>query len=178
MKFFIPIIFLIVSGALFFAFIDPTYSEIKKLQQEKNLFDEALDNSKKLQQARDELLSTYNSFSVSDLERLDKMLPNAVDNVRLVRDIDGIASKYGMKIKNVSISFVGNSGEQQIGADDEPVGMVDLSFTVTSPYRIFVNFLKDLEKSLRIIDVISVSFGAAEKDFYEYNVSVRTYWLK
>jgi len=159
-------------------FIDPTYSDVKKLQQEKEIFDDALDNSKKLQQARDTLLSEYNSFSISDLERLEKMMPNAVDNVRLVRDIDGIASKYGMTMRNVAVSFVGNSGEQQIGANDEPIGMVDLSFTVSAPYRIFIKFMKDLEKSLRIIDVLSVSFNAAEKDSYEYNMTVRTYWLK
>jgi len=105
-------------------------------------------------------------------------MPNAVDNVRLVRDIDGIASKYGMTLRSVSVSFVGNSVEQQIGAQDEPIGMVDLSFTVTAPYRIFLNFLRDLEKSLRIIDVLSLSFSASQKDLYEYNMTVRTYWLK
>jgi len=178
MKFFLPIIFLIASGALFFMFIDPTYSDVKKLQQEKNLFDEALDNSKKLQQARDSLLSVYNSFSVSDLDRLEKMMPNAVDNVRLLRDIDGIALKHGMVMNNVAVSFVGASGNQQIGAQEEPIGMIDLSFTVSAPYRIFLNFMKDLEKSLRIIDVTNVSFSSSEKDLYEYSVVIRTYWLK
>ncbi|HJL55844.1 MAG TPA: hypothetical protein QGF60_01410, partial [Candidatus Paceibacterota bacterium] len=99
-----PIILILLSVGLFFGFIDPTYNEIQIILQEETRFDQALDKSKELQEVRDRLLSRYNTFSTNDLDRLTKLLPDNVDNVRLVLDIDNIASVYGIRIKNVAIS--------------------------------------------------------------------------
>jgi len=177
MKLILPLILLVASAGLFFGFADPSYSKVKESKKEESLFNAALDNSKKLQQMRDDLLSQYNSFPTADLERLEKILPNHVDNVRLVRDIDGIAIRYGMSLRSVSVELADDSSGE-ISADVEEYGSVILTFTVTGPYQTFIRFLEDLEKSLRIVDVVGISFSSSEKDLYEYNVSVQTYWLK
>jgi len=175
MKFLLPIILLVASGVIFFGFVDPAYTKITELRAEEKLFNEALDNSAELQKIRDSLRDEYNTFSTSDLDKLKKLLPNNVDNVRLVRDLDGIASQYGMSLYNVNI-------EVQEGGGIEPTakkfGSVNVVFTVRGSYDTFLAFLRDLEKSLRIVDIVSVSFTAAEQDLYEYKVSLRTYWLK
>jgi len=178
MRFLIPIIVLIISGVVFFGFIDTTYKEIKVMQAEERLFSEALDNSKELQAIRDDLLATYNSFSSEDIERLEKLLPNNVDNVRLIRDIDGIAAKYGMSLRNVGLSIGNGESSDSIGAGENVQGSLILDFSVVAPYRVFLSFLQDLEKSLRLVDVVQVGFSSADKDFYEYDVAIRTYWLK
>lgn len=176
MRLLTPVILLIVSGVAFFMFIDPTYSEIRELQSEQELFAEALDNSKELQTVRDELLSEYNSFSSNDLQRLEKMLPNSVDNVRLVRDLDGIAEEHGMTPRNVTVQI--SEQNTQAGPREGTLGSVLVSFSVNGSYETFQNFLQDLEKSLRLMDIVDVSFTASEQNLYEYNVSIRTYWIK
>ena len=176
MKFLVPTILLVVSGIAFFGFIDPAYKKIGDLRKEAALFNEALENSEKLQQIRDTLLEKYNSFSTRDLERLEKLIPNNVDNVRLVRDLDGIASQYGMSLRDVKVETLEKSAG--LGPDTLAVGTVIVSFTVSGPYDAFLSFLRDLERSLRIVDVSSVSFLSSEEDFYEYKMSLRTYWLK
>jgi len=177
LRFFVPILLLIASGVLFFGYIDPTYRHIVELRTDEARYDSALNNTEELQSVRDVLRSKYNSFSGTDLERLAKMVPNNVDNVRLVRDIDGIASKYGMSLYNTTVGVV-ESGPSEIGFSDDPYGSVLLTFSVTGPYKTFLNFLKDLEASLRIVDVMDVSFSASDKDLYEYRVAIQTYWLK
>lgn len=177
LRFFIPILLFAASGTLFFGYIDPTYSSIRERTQEEALFDSALNNTKELQALRDELRSKYNTFSTSDLDRLVKMVPNNVDNVRLVRDIDGIASKYGMSLYNTVVGVI-ETDTSRVSVSDSGYGSVLLTFSVTGPYKTFLNFLKDLEKSLRIVDVVEVTFVSSEKDLYEYRISLQTYWLK
>jgi len=88
-RFILPIIFVIVAIGLFFGYVDPVYDDVKVLRAEEARFIDALDRSKELQQIKDQLLAKYNTFSSADLERLQKLLPDNVDNVRLVLDLDG-----------------------------------------------------------------------------------------
>jgi Tfp pilus assembly protein PilO len=108
-----------------------------------------------------------------------------VDTVRLILDMNGIASKYGISIKTVTISNdpkAAAKGPIVIGADQSPYGTLGLSFEVTSTYANFIRFLTDLEQSLRIIDITSVSLapqsGVAAGLNYNFTVIARTYWLK
>lgn len=174
----IPIFFLIGAGALFFVFIDPTRVQIGELSKEEALYSQALNNSNELVKVRDKLLATYNSFVASDLVRLEKLIPNTVDNVKLIRDIDGIAFRYGMTVKNVTIERAPETVQKNIGTPGESFGAMLVSFSVGGPYKIFLDFLKDLERSLRLVNVVNVSFTSAEKDIYEYRVIIKTYWLK
>ncbi len=176
-KFFIPIIFLAVSVLLFFGYIDPKFSDIKKTQQEEQLYRGALDNSKELQSIRDGLLTKYNSFGTEDLDRLKKILPNNINSVRLIRDIDGIASRYGMTLRNVSVNL-GTEKTNTVGPSGSEVGTMVLGFSVSGPYKIFISFLEDVEKSMRIMDITEVAFTSSENDLYEYKISLKTYWLK
>src|SRR5687767_12115956 len=103
-RFITPIILLLIAAAIFFGYISPAYKDTKTVRSEIGEYEEALSQSKELQASRDELLTKYNTFEARDLERLKKFLPGNVDNVRLVMDIDSIASKYGMILRNVSIA--------------------------------------------------------------------------
>ena len=178
MKIFIPVFLLIVSVGLFLGYTDPTYKDIKSLVAEEQKFDDALNKSKELQEARDTLLSRYNEFSPSDLEKLRKLLPDNVDNVRLILDIDGIASRYGMRTKNVATTRSAASAEGVIGTTGKSYDTVTLSFSVTATYQNIISFLKDIEKSLRIVDVTELSLKDSKGSLYEYNISVETYWLR
>lgn len=178
-----PILFIILSIGLFFMYIDPTYTNIREALKEEKKFDEALDRSKELEEAKDALLSRYNAFSTNDLNRLEKLLPDHVDNVRLVLDIDHIASTYGMRIKNVNISAIDNRKEDVIDLDNKLYESVELSFSIISSYDTLKQFIKDLEKSLRIVDITDISLASLateenKSDLYEYNIRLKTYWLR
>ncbi len=105
LKSLVPIVFIGVALGLFFMYTNPTYStgdkSIKALQTQVASYNEALSNAKSLQAVRDELATRYNAFAPADLERLNKLLPDSVNNIRLILDIKGIADKYTMQIENV-----------------------------------------------------------------------------
>lgn len=175
----LPILFVVIAGGIFFGFIDPAYDRVKELRAEESQFDQALTRSKELQQVRDQLLSRYNTFSQSELERLQKLLPDNVDNVRLILDFDALASRYGMRIRNVALETnESRAARGQVGAGESRYDSLILSFSVTGSYDTFRAFLGDLEQSLRLVDVTSVTFSATPTGVYDYSVAVKTYWLK
>jgi len=85
------IILILASIGLFFGYIDGTYSDVKELRIEQADYDRALSNSKELQAERDKLLAKFNNIGTVDLDKLNKLLPDNIDNVRLVIDVDNIA---------------------------------------------------------------------------------------
>jgi Tfp pilus assembly protein PilO len=194
-KIIISIIALVLAIALFVGYTKPTYEKIENVKKDIIKFDQALAKSRELQELKRGLLSRYNTFSERDLSRLNKLLPDHVDNVRLVLDLDNLASRYGMAVQNVLISKSVEENPQEVtvlgslGVQNDKFDSLTLQFATVGSYSNFVRFLEDLESSLRIVDLIGLTIEEAnissedEKDeleepLYEYNVSIRTYWLK
>ncbi len=179
MKLLLPTVFLVISGALFFGYINPTYTELKTLTAEAAQYDLALTRSKELQSVRDQLLARYNAFPQDGITRLEKLVPDHVDNVRLILDFDAMASRYGMRVKNVSIeSNQARAQTGQVGPDQSASESVILSFTVSGTYDTYRKFLADLEHSLRLVDIAGLTFGTNDAGVYDYRVRLKTYWLK
>lgn len=180
MKGIIPIICIVIAGCLFYWYIDPTYAAIKELRAEEATLDQALDRALELQETRDQLLSRYNTFAPNDLARLEKLLPDHVDNVRLILDLDGIASRYGMRVRDVSVDDPKRtqSVADAVGPDETTHESMILSFTVSGQYDTFRQFLINLEQSLRLVDVEGIAFTSSDSGLYDFTVSLRTYWLK
>lgn len=181
MKGILPVIAVVIAGALFYWYIDPTYAAVKVLRAEESTLNQALDRALELQETRDQLISRYNTFAQEDIRRLEKLLPDHVDNVRLVLDMDSLAAQYGMRVRNVAIESQEQKAKnktQSVGPDERTYESMLLSFTVTGDYPTFRQFMRDLERSLRLVDVEAVSFASNESGLYDYTVSLRTYWLK
>jgi hypothetical protein len=53
-----------------------------------------------------------------------------------------------------------------------------LTFTVTATYNDFLNLLQDLESNLRLLDITNIAFHSTDTGFYDYTVTLNTYWLK
>ncbi len=179
MKLLMPVFFLVIAGTIFFWYINPTYTSIQASLAKESQYDNALTRARDLETVRDQLLARYNTFSPNDINRLNKLLPDHVDNVRLILDLDSMASKYGMRVRNVSIQADSSSqNPDQIGGGDQGYESMDISFTVSGTYDTFRNYLTDLEQSLRLVDVVGLTFTTNDTGVYDFTLNVRTYWLK
>jgi len=118
------------------------------------------------------------------LARLQKLLPDTVDNVRLIIDMDEIAKRYGLTIGNVRLdeTKVTKSGAKDstatITGGESGYGTIPMGFSVTADYDTFLSFLEDLETSLRIIDITNIGLKPGANNIYSFDVSLKTYWLK
>lgn len=189
MKNLFAIILIIASIGVFYYIVSPTYAEIQTLRVKKAGYDEALNHSQEAQGLRDTLETKFNNIPVSNLQRLEAFLPNSIDNIRLIIEIDKVAGRYNMSLSNAKVSLVkGSSAEpaaEGIYQSAVDYGTGKLDFSVKGTYENYLAFLRDLESSLRLINVTSISLSAgdvqksiAEVDIYSYQTSLDTYWLK
>lgn len=184
---------LILAILIFFFYTKPAYDSTLAARAHIVEYDRALQKAAELQQLKQTLLSRYNIFDPTQIDRLHKLLPDHVDNVRLVLDLDNLASKQGLALENVVISGSGAKEETQtaIGAT-APSGAYDsltLRFSTSGTYPNFVSFIENLEASLRIVDLVSLvldstglmqpALGSAPAEpIYRFDIILRTYWLK
>lgn len=231
-----PIALILASLGIFFGYINPTYTattgsadaagkSITELQSEEKDYNDALTKTAAIEEVRSNLAKKFDAISPDDVAKIEKMLPDHIDSVRLIIDINNIAAKYGMALSAITLSVQGSSsgssgGKSQpvggalpaqttssqfqssanqngavtsaIGPDSALYDSVQLGFSVSGSYDNFLRFLGDLERSLRIVDVVSLSFGAGQSgsggqsaksqntssDSYNYSMTIRTYYLK
>jgi len=198
MRFIIPILLIGLSGAGFFILISPKYQEVVALKAQVSAYDKALTNSKTLEDERDKVIKKSNDITATNKEKIEKMLPDSIDNIRLILEIQELASVYGMSLKDVRYEDEKKAEEGaaevvQVGIIDESsnedYGVWDLEFTTEGSYSNFINFTKDIEKNLRLVDISSVKFSSltatnskgvsiTPTDNYNYTFKIKTYWLK
>lgn len=176
----------------FVVFVGPVYSQISDLKMQIASYNQALDNSKSLENERDKLTKKYSAIDPENLDKLQKLLPDNVDNIRLILEIEKVASPYGMVLRDVrydvekesSSNGVVQGGEitRQVNKD---YGVWNLEFSTEGTYNNFLSFLRDLESNLRIVDISSIQFSSnvplpkgSTIESYKYAFKIKTYWMK
>jgi hypothetical protein len=179
MRLFIPIILIVAAVGLFLVYTDPTYQATKALSTKVAAYNDALNTSQELRSVRDQLLSKRNTFSNDDVQKLQEVLPDNVDNIRLVIDINNIASRHGLSVTSVNLGDISQNAKNAlaVGNTGGPVGNVDITFSITTTYDGMLAFIEDLEHSLRLIDVQKLSFAAGTGGINTYVFDIRTYRL-
>lgn len=203
MKSIISIILIAASIAFFVFFTKPKWTDLKANKLEVEKLKVAEDNAKNLKTKIDSLLKIKTSIKEEDLEKIKKMIPDNVENVKLIIDFDsmlqdliatkGTANIYKnasaqasdeFSIENPKISK-GNTTIEG-GFDSSQLGVADFTFTVSLTYADFLDFLKRIETSSRIFDIESISFSSPDSKsiknpdeiVYNFNIALKTYWLK
>ncbi len=177
---------LFIAGAIFFWYTKPTYDSVQSVKDEASQYDAALAKAAELQQLKATLLQRYNSFNPADLDRVQKLLPDHVDNVALILDLDNLAARYQMPIENVDVSTpastASTNGVATIGASGQKYDSVTIRFSTRGSYTDFLSLMRDLEQSLRVVDLVSLtiqpSAAIGTEAQYGYELTLRTYWLK
>jgi Tfp pilus assembly protein PilO len=207
MRWLLPIILIGAAVAGFLLVTQPIYDEAMVLKAEADKYNEALSNSKILQAERDKLTDKFNSFSKEDIDRLGKIVPDSVDNIKLILEIQEVAQEKGILVKNVEFEpeqFIEKDPNAVVtetakttanksanlrrpgAVDNLDYEIFDLEFSIEGKYGAFVDFMKLMERSLRVVDVKSISFtpGTSEddkkvfSDNYKYTFRINTFRLK
>lgn len=170
------------SIAGFAFFIVPRYNAISTVRAQAADYQTVLTNARKLKEQRNALVTKYNSFDQAKLGQLATMLPTNPENMKLILSLQSVASQYGMVLQNVKIEDPAADAAQARTAaqNNTELGKMVINFSVAGSYASFTNFMKTIEKSLRVIEIQKVSFSASDPKAqnYQYSVSIKTYWLK
>lgn len=183
-----PLFVLLVALGLFFGYINPTWTgSIAATSAEVASFDRAITAAHSYQQKENELIAKQNSIPEEDRARVKAFLPDGVDNVQLILDLDSLAKRSGIELSNfetnTSDKTKSNSTDESgaLALEDakaSPAGTITFSMTATGTYQSFRVFLEGVEKSLRPLDLIDLSIKTSQTGIYTYDMTFVIYWLR
>jgi Tfp pilus assembly protein PilO len=186
-RFILPTLLLAAAITSFIVLTNPLYGDIKSLQEEQSAFGNALANSLQLQEVRDVLIEKQNQFSPRDLQKLGQMIPASVDNIKLAIEIQTIGENQGLSVESVQYDPKTEQekpkGLSSSSSESNSLFEVfELEISAKGSYSKFLGFLREIEESLRIVDVVNVEFSSdssfLNEDLYTYNIIIKTYRLK
>ena len=184
-RFIVPIFFMLISSGIYILYVDPTYAEIKVLRAKIDAVEASKIDADTAKQKIDKLAKVESSFPADYVIKLRTLLPDSIDDTRLIIDVNAMALRDGLHIKNPKISTENTSVKK--GAPAYIAHNID--FTVTAPYSAFRSFLHDMEGNLSLRDMGAISFSSQTGDAealkyrnpeqipHEYHVSFTTYSL-
>jgi Tfp pilus assembly protein PilO len=184
MKSLMPFITTALCVTIYFLYISPTLGDIDERRAKLSEYRNALEQTKELKIQRDAAITASNNISEADLNRLNKIIPGEFDGVLFVNDLNTIATRNGVKMSNfqTSESDPATRNVDEI-VEEKPYKIIKVSFKLTGQYDQFIKFMKEIESSLQLIDVnsLSISSGKVEKatdNNLDYALEISTYSLK
>lgn len=164
MKSYSPFILIAISIAIYFVYISPAYKNVQTLRVDSSRSELVLQTAKDIVVKRDNLLTQYNNISPDSIKQLKVAIPEKFNSISLLSYINSIVSRYGMSLKDIKVSSA-NSGTEGIGGPKvivSPYKTSTIGFSVSGTYRQFLSLLGDLQSSLYLFDVTSLSIKTGE----------------
>jgi len=181
----LPILALLVAVGMFFGYVYPTWTgEIAVTKVAIASDNQALAAASEYTAQQNELASSRNAIAPASIARLNALLPDSVDNVGLILDLNALAARSGLSLSNIDVaSNTENSGKTSSPSTisvsgTDPVSSVDLSLSAIGTYTALQTFLIGAEKSIRILDVRDIVVKGSDTGVYSYQMIVRLYWLR
>lgn len=177
-----PILSVVVAVVLSVFFIKPTYDETLLIQKD---IDSYRDAKIKYEEFTSNLQIKINEKEehLGDAEKLSALVPEDIDETQILVDLKFIAKERGLLFGNIKViegevgapETLDESGNQ---VEDDVLIAKDISFGVIGTYSQLKDFLKDLERSQTLFEIIALSFDSSENSlFQQYSITVRTYAL-
>ncbi|MHB1769852.1 MAG: hypothetical protein ACYCPH_02095 [Minisyncoccota bacterium] len=178
----LPLLALFVSVAIFFGYIHPTWTGgIASVQAAIASDNQALAAASAYAAQQNTLIAARNAIDPAALARLTIFLPDSVDNVGIILDLNALAARSGLSLSNIDVRSTANSSGTASGAvpgSANPVDSVDLSLSGSGTYTAFQAFLSGVEKSQRLLDVRDLVVKGSDTGIYTYQMTLRLYWLR
>lgn len=172
--------YIILSLCVAYAFTYPYYQEIGSLSEEKKKYEDSLALVADIENKKNALVEQYNNISEEDKKVISTVLPDSLNFVRLVSQIDEVGAEQGIKIDSITLRELDSSVGSSIAdaAPPKPYRSAIVGFSFDASYDRFNVFMDRLEKSMRVLDVRSVNIETGDDNVYSYKVEFETYWVK
>lgn len=176
---FFSIALIILAIIAYFMGIRPMNEKINALMAERDAKASTLKQGQEISKAVSDLEKKAGSLSESEKNSLNTLLPDKINAVQKVLDLQSLAAKN-------QLVLVGSvEGKEEARANEPvPAGGVQnysafsINFSLIGSYESFKKFLADLAKSKVINEVESLSFSSpGSKEPFRFSLSVKTFWL-
>ena len=177
----LPVFALLSAAGIFFGYVNPVWTgPIAAAKASIELDNQALAAAKQYTAQQNDLAAKRNAIDPADLAKLAAFLPDSVDNVGLILDLNALAARSGLSISNIDIttSPAAEGAKSSLPSGVSLTGSVDLSLSAVGTYPSLKSFLAGMERSARLLDVQNISVKGSETGVYTYEIKLRLYWLR
>jgi Tfp pilus assembly protein PilO len=182
----LPALALAVTIGIFFAYVNPAWSgSIAETKAKIILDDQALKAASEYTAQQNALATARDGIDSASLDRLTDFLPDSVDNVGLILDLNALAARSGLSLANIDV-VMNDSNAVKNAADTgalptaatNPVGSVNLSLSAVGTYAALQTFLSGVERSARLLDIEDIVVKGSDTGVYTYKMVLRLYWMR
>jgi Tfp pilus assembly protein PilO len=173
---------LVLSAGVFFAYINPLWhGDIAEAKAGIADDERALKSAAEYVKRQNELAEQKNAIDPAALARLETFLPNSVNNVGLILDLNALAEEAGLALESMDVAGDAEQPTTDISGEaleGEPVGSVDMIIAAKGTYDSLQTFLAGIESSARLLDERELTVAGSDTGVYEYQLTIRLYWLR
>lgn len=178
----IQIVLIVISIVIIMTYIKPTLAEVRVIQDETEQYKVAVEKSSQFLSLLQQLRGTAESFSVSEMRALEQYVPNDIDAVAVLRDIEIVVENNNMQLGTLSfeepivplaepiVNVQGGEAEASLGTT---VQLFNLS--VTGTYDQFKNLLRDFERNAYPLEVNRLTFTPSDSSFFTFFIVLESY---
>jgi Tfp pilus assembly protein PilO len=181
---------LLLSIFISWQFIWPAYNNFQAKQSVADVKQQEYNKLKDLVDKLNELTKDYKTKADS-VDKLEQIAPPGKNIPELLNQFESLSAQSGMILH--SIDFAEGAGAQaqakqtvspdqaaaqQNEAASAPVNELGINIRVSGSYEAFKNFLTNIEKNLRLVDIQTLGFSVSgqQNDLYDYSVSGKAYY--
>lgn len=178
--------------AIFFLYVNPSWTgSIAKAKNAIAADNQALLAAQQYSAQQNQLAAARDAIDPANLKALSTFLPDSVDNVGLILDLNALAARSGLSVSNIDVVTHSSASSASTGSNasamvpgtlpagnPNPVNSVDLSLSAVSTFSAFQDFLIGIEKSARLLDISDLVVKGSDTGVYTYQMTVRLYWLR
>ncbi len=199
---------IILSLGFSFFYVKPEYDAVQTRKNDIVMLGETLQSAGQISSLIDQTNATLNSIDPQKLSRLSVFLPETTDPLQLANNIQHMAQAHGILLGKIAVeqpdasSQPSTNGGVSITSAPSPAGGVGIvastakyattktAFGFTATSDSFRAFLKDMENSLDIMNITSLTFTPSAASVsvskskgpavpqYDYSIEIETYSLK
>jgi Tfp pilus assembly protein PilO len=163
-------------------FIMPEYDNLTLAKADRAAQEESLTSKQAYLTKLNKLKEKYDEAK-GLVPRVDQIFPSTPDIPNLLAEVPDIAGRNGMNVTNIAFSDTKGASTDDATAPAESYKSMLINLSVSGSYDSFKNFLRDMEKELRIMDVQSVQFvvpsisddSSTEKEM-SFTLGIKTYF--
>ena len=199
---------IILSLGFSFFYVKPEYDAVQTRKNDIVMLGETLQSAGQISSLIDQTNTTLNSIDPQKLSRFSVFLPETTDPLVLANNIQHMALVHGILLGKIAVEQPDASSQSStndgvtITSAPSPAGGVGIvastakyvttktSFGFTTTNDSFRAFLKDMENSLDIMNITSLTFAPTVSTVstsknkgpvaprYDYSIEIETYSLK
>jgi hypothetical protein len=190
-----------IAASLFIVFtvIMPKLEDIKIVEDETQEYKKAVENAAAYNNQLAGLSSQKNSFTKNQLESIERYLPDKVDEIAVMADLQSMSERAGLTTVGIGVveneegdttmetdSFTYDENGEPIAVEREPITHKDFQLTTEGTYSAIKSLLGYLEFNDYQLEVVDMQFTPKQKEGEEtvvvnsnpdfiYNLTLRTY---